>query len=294
MRRRAIRTRSGKRRSIGAQKGWIARSSRSEVIERERARDEDSRSEKAVKMDRKIQARKVYNPKDPEEVMKWRENKSRSDLMGVDTLYQRLRKIKKKTAAKVERTRAKRKKIVAEAKEKVRKIAEEPRKPPERKKREIERVVRTAEKKVETEHEAAVEIIRKAKEEQDLEVRRHQGAWDRERRKRAEYVAGTVGCSVLEADGLIQRTKVAGVDYDRVDWDRLQGKDLTYGERVDKLEEAIGRETRTKRERKAANSNIDWIVDRFEKDEESWQMEIQGAMRDLAEEERIFQAEHGG
>ena len=74
--------------------------------------------------------------------------------------------------------------------------------------------------------------------------------WTTERRRRAEIVAGQVGCSVVEADGLIRRAKSKGYEYDEVDWDRLQGKDLEYSERVEKLERQVG-ETRTRREAKS-------------------------------------------
>ena len=243
-------------------------------------------------MDRSKQAQTVYHPTDADDVMKWKDNKSRSDLAGVDTLFRRLTRIKKKAASKVQVTRVKRKAIVKETEEKVKKIAKDPEKPKEVKKREIKQVIEENEKKIEQEHKEAIKVIEKAKEEQTVEVTRHQHRWSRERRKRATYVSETTGCSVIEADALIQRAKSAGRDYDTVDWDRMQGRDLTYHERVNKLDETVGRQTATKAERRTALRSTDWIIDQYEKDEEHWQMEIQGAMRDLAfEEERTYQAE---
>lgn len=73
--------------------------------------------------------------------------------------------------------------------------------------------------------------------------------WSPERRRRAQLVADQVGCTPMEADALIKRARQKGYDYDEVDWDRLQGKDLEFSERVGKLEDQVGN-TRTKREAK--------------------------------------------
>jgi len=62
-----------------------------------------------------------------------------------------------------------------------------------------------------------------------------------ERRRRANYVAKTVGCNPIEADALIRRARNNGYDYDVVDWDTLQGKDLQFDERIGKLEHMVGR-----------------------------------------------------
>ncbi len=116
------RARTSMVKSEAAQKAWVERSTPTEVVARERARDEKQRSERAVEMDRKRQAQTVYSPKDPEGVMRWKKDKSRSDLAGVDTLFRRLTRIKKKTEKKVHQTRTARKRIVRETKEKVERI----------------------------------------------------------------------------------------------------------------------------------------------------------------------------
>lgn len=83
----------------------------------------------------------------------------------------------------------------------------------------------------------------------DVKGRNKTKKWSAERKRRAELVAKEADCSVVEADGLIQRAKSKGYDYDEVDWDELQGKDLEYSERVEKLEKQVGT-TRTRREAK--------------------------------------------
>ncbi len=45
----------------------------------------------------------------------------------------------------------------------------------------------------------------------------------------------------IESRALIKRAKSKGVPYDLVDWDRLQGADLTYGDRVRRLDRQIGK-----------------------------------------------------
>lgn len=81
--------------------------------------------------------------------------------------------------------------------------------------------------------------------------------WGSERKRRSAIVAEAVGCSPNTADKLIARAEGAGVAWDRIDWDAIQGKDLTYSERVAKLDAQIGRETRTKTETKRASKKLD-------------------------------------
>ncbi len=71
--------------------------------------------------------------------------------------------------------------------------------------------------------------------------------WSSERRRRARLVANTTGASVVQADALIRRAKSKDWDYDTVNWDVLQGKDLTFAGRVRRLNKMVGR-TSTKRE----------------------------------------------
>ncbi len=71
--------------------------------------------------------------------------------------------------------------------------------------------------------------------------------WSSERKRRARLVAGRTGAPVVQADALIRRAKSKGVAYDTVDWDRLQGKDLTFAGRVRRLTKMVGR-TPTKSE----------------------------------------------
>ncbi len=78
-------------------------------------------------------------------------------------------------------------------------------------------------------------------------LRRIRKPWSSERKRRARLVAGRTGAPVVQADALIRRVKSKGVAYDTVDWERLQGKDLTFDGRVRRLTKMVGR-TPTKSE----------------------------------------------
>lgn len=65
--------------------------------------------------------------------------------------------------------------------------------------------------------------------------------WPSRRHYEAEYVGAVTKTPIIFADLLVQRAKNAGVAYDLIDWDQLQGADLSYWEKVDKLEDLIGK-----------------------------------------------------
>lgn len=60
--------------------------------------------------------------------------------------------------------------------------------------------------------------------------------WSRLRRERAERIARTVRCNPLQADALAKAVDRLGYDPDTYDWDELQGKDLSYEDRLDRIE----------------------------------------------------------
>ena len=53
----------------------------------------------------------------------------------------------------------------------------------------------------------------------------------------------TTGASYFQSKGLRTRAKKKGIDYDLIDWDRMQGKDLTYDDRLQRLEKMVGKTT---------------------------------------------------
>ncbi len=64
--------------------------------------------------------------------------------------------------------------------------------------------------------------------------------WSSERKRRARLVAGRTGAPVVQADALIRRAKSKDVAYDKVTWENLQGKDLTFAGRVRRLNKMVG------------------------------------------------------
>ncbi len=64
--------------------------------------------------------------------------------------------------------------------------------------------------------------------------------WTPERRRRAQIVAGILGTGVIQADRLISRAERKGFSWDEITWEELSGRDLSFQDRVDKLEEMIG------------------------------------------------------
>jgi len=104
--------------------------------------------------------------------------------------------------------------------------------------------------------------------------------WSSQRKKEAQYVSETVGCSQIQADALNQRAKRAGKSYDRVDWDSIQGRDLTYSERVEKLDVQLGVRTRTKAEVSRSSKDFERVTAKWEKAPDQYQDEIEAASRE--------------
>ncbi len=80
--------------------------------------------------------------------------------------------------------------------------------------------------------------------------------WSPERRRRAQIVAGVLGTGVVQADRLIARAKRKGWEWDEVDWDQLSGKDLSFQERVGRLEEQLGPTTTGEEEKETLEAEL--------------------------------------
>jgi hypothetical protein len=110
--------------------------------------------------------------------------------------------------------------------------------------------------------------------------KRNHDKWSPQRKKEAQEISRRVGCSPIQADALNQRAKRAGQSYDTVDWDQVQGKDLTYPERVGKLDQTVGRRTRTKGEADRGARDFDQAVTKWERDPARYQGEMESASRE--------------
>jgi hypothetical protein len=70
--------------------------------------------------------------------------------------------------------------------------------------------------------------------------------WDRQRYNRAKMIAEATDSTMFQADGLAKQAWRMGRDPSTVDWDAIQGKDLSYEEKQRKLA-GMGFETASKR-----------------------------------------------
>jgi hypothetical protein len=111
--------------------------------------------------------------------------------------------------------------------------------------------------------------------------KRSREKWSAQRKKEAKATADRVGCSTIQADALNQRAKRAGRQYDEVDFDQLQGKDLQYSERVAKLDQQLGVSTRTKGEAGRSSKHFDAAVSKWEANPEAYQGELEAASREM-------------
>lgn len=210
-------------------------------------RDFDERSEASKQLDLKLECKETGMIDDKELVEDWKKDPTTHDIIGVDdTMYgphlENLDVIRQLLRERFDRFSKASREIVHKAKAEVREVKRSKRIPAKEKEKKIAKI----------KHEAKRELKAKAKKdlaeikETRKKLRKARGfrastKWSAERRRRANYVAETVGCNPIEADGLIRRARNNGCDYDLVDWDQLQGRDLQYDERVGKLEQMIGR-----------------------------------------------------
>jgi len=264
-----------------------------EDLDRLRKGAKRNRTKWALRMDQTRTAGTIYDPRDPKQVKRWRKHPERADLDGVDTAQQQLYGIKLRAAAEVEKHRELVKKAVEDARERVRKArraAKEGKESSEAEKTAANEAIEAATTAIEKATTEVKGIIEAAKEEQDHKIRRFQGKWDAERKRRAEIVAHTVGCSMFEADALIQRAKRVGFDYDLVNWDSIQGKDLEYSEWVEKLDKDLNKETSTKGEE---DNLIEWQMARAQDEWEEYVREQEEMLSSGMEDERDYQLSYG-
>lgn len=197
---------------------------------------ERKRGKHAVKVDRTKQAREVFSRGDKEGVKKWRKAPQRYDVRGVDT---QIKKAKKKAKAAIQAGKDKVRHARSAYRQKKRAIKKKPI-PRKEKKVEIKAAKKEYRKTVKKSTKTVKEKVAKAFEPVRIAFKK---PWPRERKRRARYVARTTGASVIQADHLITRAESRGEAYDTMDWDAIQGKDLTHHERVDKMDRMIGRTT---------------------------------------------------
>jgi len=191
------------------------------------------RSKRSQLMDRGKQAKRVGNIRKKKDRIAWAKHPGTMDLQGVDTKIadeQYQARFSKQLLKEKRQERRKLAKKISKKKEQIKRVE----KPVEQK--EIkEDIEETEEQKEQVEQDIKDIEVTHRKLKKSIAVKS-------EERREVLYVMGaTQNNNYIESKALIERAKNKGVAYDHVDWDQLQGKDLTYGDRVRRLDGQIGK-----------------------------------------------------
>lgn len=247
------------RHSLASLKGWRQR----RTISRSLKRYHKEHLEDGHKMakDVQIRAEATYPTSDKAAIRRWKQDPAHSDILGVDTdLWRRLKAPQVKARAIYRKSKDRVQKVVQDFKVEKKRIQASKVSQKEKKKRVKQEADRTI-RKVAAEHDAAEKISEDAKKEQRKAITRYvKPSWDRERKRRAAMVARSLASDMITADALIGRAERKGWDYDTVNWDELQGKDLMFMDRLNRLERQTG-ETQTRMEEEG---EIDWQIEKYE------------------------------
>jgi hypothetical protein len=252
------------RHRLASLKGWRQRRTIAKSLRRyhKRQRKEGYSPEHDVK----IRADATYPTSDKAAIRRWKQDPAHSDILGVDTdLWRRLKGQQEKARAIFRKSRDRSQKHVQDFEVEKRRIQKSKVSKREKRKR-VKREARKTVKKLEQEYEVAERISEEAKGEQKRRIARYVKPWDRERKRRARIVATTLVSDVITSDALISRAQRKGWDYDTVNWDELQGKDLSFDDRLVRLERQTG-ETQTHSEEEG---EIDWQIEKYEAEYQAW------------------------
>lgn len=262
------------RHSLAARKGWRQR----RLISKSLKRYHKEHLEDGHKMARdvEIRAEATYPTSDKAAIRRWKEDPAHSDILGVDTdLWRRLKAPQVKARAIYRKSKDRVHKVVEDFKVEKKRIQASKVSKKEKKKRVKQEADRTI-RKVAAEHDAAEKISEDAKKEQRKAIAKYVKPWDRERKRRAAMVARSLASDMITADALIGRAERKGWDYDTVNWDELQGKDLMFMDRLNRLERQTG-ETQTRMEEEG---EIDWQIEKYESE---YQEFVKAEAREVAE-----------
>lgn len=244
-----------KKHSEAAKKGWSKK-------KRLLAHQKKTRGVHAIKVDRRKKAKQTFSARNKKGVAKWKKAPHRYDIKGVDTTKFTLRLIAKKVRPIYKKGKAlvTKRLVAGNGKEKVVRKAKIPKK--EKVKRingiraktvkdikHITRVVKTKAREVASK---VVKAVRRKK-------------WSMERKRQARIVARNTDATVMQADKLIQRARSKGWTYEDVNWDALQGKDLSYEGRVRRLQKQVGRTTTATDEAREIKAMMDEFEHQYEK-----------------------------
>jgi len=191
------------------------------------------RSKRSQLMDRGKQAKRVGSIRKKKDRVDWAKHPATMDLQGVDTKIadeQYQARFSKQLLKKKRQERRKLTKKISKKKEQEKRVEK-----PEEQKEIKEEIEETEEQKEHVEQDIKdIEVTHRR-------LKKSIGERSEERREVLYVMRTTQNNNYIESKALMERAKNKGVAYDHVDWDQLQGKDLTYGDRVRRLDQQIGK-----------------------------------------------------
>lgn len=220
----------------------------------------DRRSKRSQLIDRSKQAKRVGSIRNKKDREDWRRNPNRMDLQGVDTTIAKKQYRARITKRELKQKRQQRRKVtkqIAKKKEQVKRVKKPEEKQKlhkdikqkEQEKQKIELDIKT----IEVGHRKTRESIHEKQE---------------EKREVTYIMRATDNNNYIECNALRERAKNNDVAYDEVNWDAMQGSDLTYDDRVRRLDNQIGK-THTDEEmyhgheeEKYAQQQEEWLAER--------------------------------
>jgi len=190
----------------------------------------EGRSKRSQLMDRGKQAKRVGSIRKKKDRVAWAKHPESMDLQSVDTKIaddQYQARFSKQLLREKHQQRRKLTKQIRKKKEQVKRVEKPKELKEEIKEKEQEKEkVELDIKNVEVGHRKLKKSIHEKSEE----------------RSEVLYVMKTTqNNNYIESRALIERAKNKGIAYDLVDWDQLQGADLTYSDRVNRLDQQIGK-----------------------------------------------------
>jgi len=191
-----------------------------------------TRSSHAQAVDRGITAKHVYTGKDRSGKAIWMKHPNQVDIKNIDNKIAREQYKAKGTKRQLKQEIQKKSKIKKSIIKKKQRIKREDK--PEIKQKLQKEIQQREQEQKKTELDIKnIEIVhRKTKRSiHEKQEEKHEVMYIMDRTENNNYV---------ESKNLLDKVETKGLAYDDVDWDELQGSDLTYDERVRRLDKQIG------------------------------------------------------
>lgn len=107
--------------------------------------------------------------------------------------------------------------------------------------------------------------------------------WGPNRKKAIGYIGKTCRLDFMTAECLLYRTEIAGVPWDKIDWDSLGGGDLSYDEMLSRLGRMLGGASFTNGEVEEIERHHRWLEKKYAEDPEKWAEDLERSQKALME-----------